>query len=796
MQYGAFDKKNREYVIRRPDTPLPWINYLGTGEYCAMISNTAGGYSFYKDASQRRLLRYRYNNIPLDSNGRYVYLRDDASGEVWSTTWQPTRQDPRRYKYECRHGLSYTVISSEYAGVSTRSTYFVPEGETLEVWRVEISNKTRRPRRLTAVSLAEFCLWDALNDMTDFQYNLNIAECEVDRRTNTLYHLSRYRVYGDHYAFFSCSGKMSSFDTERFEFLGGPYGSLERPGNVARGRGSNTLASDWAPVGSHYVKLNLKPGETRTLVFVLGFGQKRGDQEKAIARYKDPAQVEAALARLKDTWQANLSRYQCETPDEDLNLMVNVWNQYQCRTTFNWSRSASYFESGIGRGMGFRDSNQDTMGFVYQIPEKVRQRLLDLASTQFADGSARHQYSPLTKKGNGFGFSDDHLWLVLATAAYVRETGDADFLGEKVPFDDGSSAKLYEHLMRALQYSWDNRGPHGLPKIFRADWNDCMNLDQGLVEAGRMKESRSESVMVAQMFVKACGDMAELASHSGRPLEVDHYREWAAEMARAIEKAAWDGEWYTRAFTEEGEPVGSKSCREGSVIHLNSQSWAVFSGAAPLERGRRAMDSVEERLATPHGILLNAPAYRKYDPRLGAITLFPPGLKENGAIFCHPNPWAVIAETLLGRGDRAMRYYKAILPAAKNKKADLHRTEPYVYAQMVAGRESPKFGQAKNSWLTGTAAWNFIAVSQYILGVRAEFKGLRVDPCVPKKWKEFRVTRVFRGAEYRIRVKNPSGVSKGVSRMLVDGREVAGNLAPVFPGGVHEVEVLMGPVGA
>jgi cellobiose phosphorylase len=789
--FGYFDRPAKEYVITRPDTPLPWINYLGTDQYCALFSHTAGGYSFYKDASQRRITRYRYNNIPLDANGKYIYLRDDATGDFWSTTWQPTRQDLKKYKYECRVGLSYNQIKSEYKGIKTDSLYFVPEGETLEVWRLRVTNTTSKPRKITAVSFVEFCLWDALNDMTDFQYNLNIAEMEVNKKTSTLYHTSRYRVYKDHYAYFSVNKPMASYDTEREQFLG-PWGSLESPRSVREGKGNNTIASDWAPVGSHQVKLSLKPGETQELIYVLGFGFQKGDREKQIAHYKVSKNVDAAFAKLKKSWSDNMSRFQVETPDEDVNLMAGTWNQYQCRTTFNWSRSASYYESGIGRGMGFRDSNQDTMGFVYQVPEKVRQRLIDLARTQFADGSARHQYQPLTGKGNGFGFSDDHLWQVLSTAAYLRETGDLSLLKENVIFDDGSKAPYYEHLTRAMGYTLANLGPHGIPKILKADWNDCMNLDQGKVEAGNIKGSKSESVMVAQMFVKACRDLQDIAQWSGRASDVKKYQKLGDAMAVKIEKAAWDGEWYIRAFTEEGKPVGSKKVKKGSIIHLNSQSWSVFSGAAKGDHGKRAMDSVKKLMATEHGIVLNYPAYQEFDKTLGAITLFPAGLKENGAIFCHPNPWAMIAETLLGRGDRALEYYKAILPAARNRIAHIHRTEPYVYAQMIAGKESPKFGQAKNSWLTGTAAWNFVAISQYILGCQADFDGLTIDPCIPKKWKGFSLVRKYRGAEYRITVKNPKGVSKGVVAMTVDGREMEGNKAPIFTKGVHHVEVVMG----
>ncbi len=791
MNYGYFDRPRKEYVITRPDTPLPWINYLGTDEYCSLFSNTAGGYSFYKDASLRRITRYRYNNIPLDANGKYIYIRDEKSKDFWSTSWQPVRKPLAKQKYECRVGLSYNVIKTEYDGIETETTYFVPEGETLEVWRMRVTNKSKKRRNLKAISFVEFCLWDALNDMTDFQYNLNIAEVEVDKAKSAIYHMSRYRVYKDHYAFFTVNKPMQSFDTEREQFLG-RYGSLEKPASVVAGQGKNTLASDWSPVGSMQVKLDLAPGETQEVIYVLGFGFQKGDRERQMEMYKKPEVVQAAIDKLASSWSENMSRFQVESPDEDVNLMAGTWNQYQCRTTFNWSRSASYYESGIGRGMGFRDSNQDTMGFVYQVPAKVRQRLIDLASTQFANGSARHQYQPLTKRGNGFGFSDDHLWMPLSVAAYLRETGDLSLLNETVPYDDGSKSSMYVHLERAIQYAVKNRGPHGLPKILKADWNDCMNLDQGKVEAGKIKDSKAESVMVAQMFVKACRDMQDIALWSGKPKDIPHFKKLGDEMAKLIEKAAWDGQWYIRAFTEEGDPVGSKKVKEGSIIHLNSQSWSVFSGAAKGSHGKVAMDSVKKLMATKHGIVLNYPAYTKFDPKLGAITLFPPGLKENGAIFCHPNPWAMIAETILGRGDRAMEYYKAILPAARNRIAETHRTEPYVYAQMIAGKESPKFGQAKNSWLTGTAAWNFIAISQYILGCRADFDGLVIDPCIPKKWKGFSMTRKFRGAEYRISIKNPRHVSKGVKSMLVDGVKVKGNKAPVFHSGIHDVEVVMG----
>ena len=784
MKYGYFDNKEKEYVITRPDTPLPWINYLGCEDYCALISNTAGGYSFYKDAKERRITRYRYNNIPMDRGGRYIYIRDNSTKDLWSASWQPVLKDLSKYKYECRHGLGYTVISSAYSGIRTKMTYFVPLGENLEIWMMEIKNETKKIRDLTVTSFVEFCLWDALNDMTDYQYNLNIGETTY--KDNIIYHISRYRVEKKYFAYHTCANaKADSFDSDRTAFLG-RYGSLESPAAVNAGKGSNSMACGWAPIGSQFIKLKLKPGETKTLIFLLGYSEKKDDIARITKKFKTEQSVAGELESLKKYWDENLNHFSVDTEDPDVNAMVNIWNQYQARTTFNWSRSASYYESGIGRGMGFRDSNQDTLGFVHQIPEKVRSRIIDLASTQFEEGNALHQYSPLTKKAisNEKNYSDDHLWLIFSVAGYIKETGDAAFLDKLVPFESGKEAPMYDHLAKAIGYTMKNLGPHELPLMFFADWNDCLNLGGN--------KNKAESVMVAQMLVAAALEMTKLAKISGRPEDIKKYEAIAEKMKESINTYAWDGNWYLRGFTDNEEPIGSSKCKEGQ-IYLETQPWSVISGVADRDRAKKCMDSVKKYLATDYGIMILTPPYSAFHPELGSISIYPPGLKENGAIFCHPNPWAMIAECILGRGEQAFEYYKAILPATKNNIPEVHRVEPYIYCQMIAGRDHKDFGEGKNSWLTGTAAWNFVAISSWILGIRADHEGLLIDPCIPGKWKGFSVKRYFRGCNYFITVRNPDHVCKGVKQVILDGRPIKGNLVPACKDRKdHHVEVELG----
>jgi cellobiose phosphorylase len=817
MRFGHFDDEAREYVITRPDTPLPWINYLGAEDYVGIISNTAGGYSFFRDARLRRLTRYRYNNAPLDVGGRYVYIRDDATGTYWSPTWQPVQRDLD--DYECRHGLGYTVIGSRWGGVRAQTLYLVPVGETVELWRVRITNERSDPAALSLFGTVEFCLWDANDDATNFQRNYSIGEVEV--ADGVIYHTTEYRERRSHYAFFACSEVPAGFDTRRDAFLG-PYRGWDRPIAVERGACTGSVASGWQPVGAQHVRLALAPGETREVVFMLGYAENPPDAKydpagsqtldkrharPIIERYSRPEAAEQALGGLRDHWQALLGAMHVRTGNEHVDRMVDIWNPYQCVIAFNVSRSASLFESGIGRGMGFRDSNQDLLGVVQMVPTRARARLLDLASTQLPSGGAYHQYQPLTKRGNdaiGTGFNDDPLWLVVATAAYLKETGDPTILDEPVPFDNlaGSETPLYEHLRRCITYTLDRLGPHGLPLIGRADWNDCLNLNSfsetpgESFQAGPYREGGvAESVFIAGLFVLAAGEMERIAERRGDVAESRRCREAATRMRLAVEADGWDGSWFLRAYDHAGRPVGSAGCVEGRIF-VEPQGMCVMAGIG-LDDGRagRALDSVREWLATPHGIVLLQPPYSRYHPDLGEISSYPPGYKENGSVFCHANPWVMIAEAMLGHGDAALDYYLRTCPSARESISDIHRCEPYVHAQMIAGPDAPAEGEAKNSWLTGTAAWNFVAVTQWILGVRPEHDGLRIDPCLPSDQGDVEITRAFRGSTFRITIRKRRGVAGRVTHLLVDGRAVDGRVIPLpaAPGSDIRVEAFVEP---
>ncbi|MGD0610965.1 MAG: glycosyl transferase [Anaerolineales bacterium] len=809
MRYGHFDDTTREYVIERPDTPLPWINYLGCEDYFALISNTAGGYSFYKDARLRRVTRYRYNNSPLDMGGRYIYLRDNSEGVFWSPSWMPTRG--RLDEYECRHGLGYTIIRSVAHGIEASSRYFVPRGESLELWELSVTNRRDRPADLSVFSAVEFCLWDAAEDASNFQRNYSIGQVEVV--DGVIYHKSEYRERRDHFAYFACSEPLSGFDTQRDAFLG-PYRGWADPWVVEKGVSENSEAHGWQPIGSHHIALHLKPGEEKKIIFLLGYHENPKDAKfdppesqtinkktvlPVIAKYLKLEDVEAAFQALGDYWAGLLGRLQATTPDGDTNRMLNIWNPYQCMVTFNLSRSASYFESGVGRGMGFRDSNQDLLGFVHMIPERARQRILDLASTQLATGGSYHQYQPMTKRGNddiGSGFNDDPAWLVVGVSAYLKETGDFSLLEEQTPYDNqaGSETPLYEHLQRALRYTLERLGPHGLPLIGRADWNDCLNLNcfsdtpgQSFQTTTNKDGKVAESVFIGGLFVLAAREMAALAGKLGHKAEAGRYRKAAERMEQTVLAHGWDGAWFRRAYDDAGCPVGSQESNEGK-IYIEPQGICIMAGIG-LEDGKavQALDSVAERLATVHGILLHQPAYSRYYLNLGEISSYPPGYKENAGIFCHTNPWIMIAETAIGRGDRAFDYYKRINPSAREDLSQLHRCEPYVYAQMIAGRDAATYGEAKNSWLTGAAAWNYVAMTQDILGIRPTYDGLEVKPVVPSSWKCFQVSRQFRGVRYLIQAER-QGPGNGI-RLETDGEPISGTVIPLPPQGQKEVRV-------
>ena len=811
MRFGQFDDTRREYVITTPRTPLPWINYLGTEDFFSLISQTAGGYCFYKDARFRRILRYRYNNIPLDSNGRYFYIRD--GGDYWSPGWSPVQAELD--EYQCRHGLGYTEISGKRNGVKASCLFLVPPGETAEIHQVTIANTSSRPKNLDLFSFVEWCLWNAMDDMTNFQRNFSTGQVEIE--DSALYHKTEYRERRNHFAFYSVNAPLAGFDTDRESFLG-PYQGLHSPQVVREGKARNSVASGWAPIASHHLKLKLAPGESRTLIFVLGYVENPQEKKweakhvinkesaKALmARYSTPAQVGEAMNALRASWDELLSHYLVDHPDARLSRMVNIWNPYQCMATFNLSRSASYYESGIGRGLGFRDSNQDLLGFVHQLPARARERLLDLASTLLTDGGAYHQYQPLTKKGNneiGSGFNDDPLWLILATAAYLKETNDWIILDEIVPYNSEPdiSGSMLEHLQRAFDHVVNNRGAHGLPLIGQADWNDCLNLncfsstpDESFQCLKGTNESRAQSVLIAAMFLFIGPEYVEICRRRGLKSEVRRAEQCLREMRSVMDKHGWDGEWFLRAYDHFGTKIGSKENPEGRIF-IETQGFGVMAKIGIDDgRAQKALDAVKQHLDTPYGIILQQPAYSKYHVELGEITSYPPGYKENAGIFCHNNPWVMIAETIIGRGDRAFEYYSKIAPAFVEEISEIHRTEPYCYSQMVAGRDAVRHGEAKNSWLTGTASWNYVAVTQYILGLRAEHDGLEVDPCIPADWKGFKISRIYRGEKFDVEVRNPKGVMKGVRRIEVDGIESPDRLVrPTGDGRSHKVVVEMG----
>ena len=811
MKFGYFDDERKEYVITTPQTPWPWINYLGSEAFFGLISNTGGGYCFYRDARLRRITRYRYNNIPIDNGGRYFYVYDN--GDFWTPGWMPVKRDLAFY--ECRHGLGYTQITGERGGVRVTALAFVPLGTNAEVHQVKVKNTSGGPKSIRLFSFIEFCLWNAYDDMTNFQRNLSTGEVEV--KGSVIYHKTEYRERRNHYAFYSVNAEIAGFDTDRESFLG-LYNGLDHPKAVAAGQATNSIASGWMPIASHQLNIDLQPGEEKSFIFVLGYVENPEEEkweapdvinktraEAMIARFADDARVEAALKDLAAYWDGLLSKYSVQTVEEKLNRMVNIWNPYQCMVTFNMSRSASYFESGIGRGIGFRDSNQDLLGFVHQIPERARERIIDIASTQFEDGSAYHQYQPLTKKGNheiGSGFNDDPLWLILGTVAYIKETGDFGILDEQVPFDNNPNhtATLFEHLKRSFYHVVHHLGPHGLPLIGRADWNDCLNLncfskepDESFQTTQNIEGRVAESVFIAGLFCYVGPDFVELCRRRGLHEEAAEAEAHIEKMRQAVLEHGYDGDWFLRAYDHFGQKIGSRENEEGQIF-IEPQGMCVMAGIGVKEGlAVKALDSVKERLETDHGIVLQNPAYSKYYLNLGEISSYPPGYKENAGIFCHNNPWVMIAETVVGRGDRAFALYRKIAPAYREEISHIHRMEPYVYSQMIAGKDAVRHGEAKNSWLTGTAAWNYVAITQAILGVKPDFDGLKIDPCIPSDWEGYTVIRQFRGDTYRIRVKNPSRVCKGVVSITLDGKPVEGQIIPVAgDGGVHDVEVVLG----
>ena len=820
-KYGHFDDAHREYVITDPKTPWPWINYLGNEDFFSLISNTAGGYSFYMDAKFRRITRYRYNNVPMDNDGRYFYIKDGDT--VWNPGWKPCRT-PLDF-YETRHGMSYTRITGRKNDVEASVLFFVPLHTWGEVQKMTLKNLGNEVKKLKVWSFQEWCLWNGATDMENFQRNFSTGEVEIEG--SVIYHKTEYRERRNHYSFYSVNTPIQGYDTDRETFVG-LYSEKSMPDVVAEGTPRNSWAHGWSPIASHYIEVELQPGEEKDLIFLLGYVEEKQEQKwiapdgsfsdkdgldmvinktqakNMIAAFDTTEKVDKAFAELQAYWDNLLGIYVAKTGNDKLDRMVNIWNQYQCMVTFNMSRSASFFESGIGRGMGFRDSNQDLVGFVHQIPERARQRIIDIASTQFPDGGCYHQYQPLSKRGNndiGGGFNDDPCWLIFGTTAYIKETGDFSILDEMVPFDNqpGSEVTLFEHLKISMDHVIKNLGPHALPLIGRADWNDCLNLncfswdpnESFQTTENNSEGSKAESLMIAGLFVVTAKDYVELCQQIGKNDEATRMQKAIDAMITAVKKHGWDGEWFLRAYDFKGNKIGSNENEEGKIF-IESQGWCTMAGIG-LEEGLcdKALDSVKERMECEHGIVLNNPAYTHYHVEMGEISSYPEGYKENAGIFCHNNPWVIIGETVAGRGNDAWKHYTKILPSyVEEKYQTLHKVEPYVNCQMVAGKDAARPGEGKNSWLTGTAAWMWYTVSEFILGVKPTYNGLLIDPCLPETAKEYSVTRRFRGAEFNIHVTNPNGSQKGIKSLVVDGKPVDGNIVP-FSEGKHNVEVVM-----
>ena len=821
-RYGHFDDNNREYVITDPKTPWPWINYLGNEDFFSLISNTAGGYSFYKDAKFRRITRYRYNNVPMDNDGRYFYIKDGDT--IWSPGWKPCRTPLDNY--ECRHGMGYTRITGTKNGIEASALFFVPLKTLAEVQKLTLRNTTGEVKNIKLFSFTEWCLWNAATDMENFQRNFSTGEVEIEG--STIYHKTEYRERRNHYAFYTVNADIQGYDTDRETFVG-LYSEKSAPDAVVEGKPRNSFAHGWSPIASHYIEVELNPGQSRDFIFLLGYVENEQEEKfvakkvinkkkahNLIQRFDRTEKVDKAFDELKQYWDKLLSRFAVKSDNDKLDRMVNIWNQYQCMVTFNFSRSASFFESGVGRGMGFRDSNQDLVGFVHLIPSRARQRIIDIASTQFQDGGCYHQYQPLTKRGNndiGGGFNDDPCWLIFGTAADLEEAGGRSILAEPVPFDNqpGSEKTLFEHLKISMEHVTNNLGPHALPLIGRADWNDCLNLncfswdpnESFQTTENNSKGSKAESLMIAGLFVvtgkeyvKLCRQLDKQGDDAAK-YGIDNFNDEAERMetavnamVEAVKKHGWDGNWYLRAYDFYGNKIGSKENEEGKIF-IESQGWCTMAGIG-LEEGMvdKAIDSVEKMMDCEHGIVLNNPAYTVYHVEMGEISSYPEGYKENAGIFCHNNPWVIIGMTVAGRGNEAWEHYTKILPSyVEEKYQTLHKVEPYVNCQMVAGKDAYKPGEGKNSWLTGTAAWMWLTVSQYILGIQPDYDGLAIRPCLPDTAKEYTVTRCFRDARYTITVKNPDGRQSGIRQMTVDGVAVDGNVIPYAPG-EHTVEVV------
>ncbi len=799
MQYGHFDNENREYVIDRVDLPVSWTNYLGVKDLCVVVNHTAGGYMFYQSPEYHRVTRFRGNAVPMDRPGHYVYLRDAKDGDYWSISWQPVGKPLDQAKYTCRHGMSYTTYECDYKGIKASQTLMVPMDDAVELWDVRLKNTTDKERRISVFSYCEFSFHHIMIDNQNFQMSLYCAGSSYDE--NIIEYDLFYEEFG--YQYFTSNVTPDGFDCLRDSFLGA-YRTEDNPIAVEHGTcsGSHELGNNHC--GSLQKDLVLAPGEEVRLIFMLGEGSREAGK-KIREKYSDMANVDAAYAQLKDYWENKFAQLQIKTPNEGMNTLINTWNLYQAEVNIMFSRFASFIEVGGRTGLGYRDTAQDAMTIPHSNPEKCRQRIVELLRGLTTKGYGLHLFSPEwfdpdAKKEKKKPFksptviptvnakdivhgledacSDDALWLVPSIIEYIKETGETGFADETVTYADGGEGTVYEHMKRILDFSAEQVGATGICKGLRADWNDCLNLGGG------------ESAMVSFLHYWAICHFLQLAEYLGRTEDVEKYQAMRERVGNVCNRELWDKEWFIRGITKNGKKIGTSEDAEGKV-HLESNAWAVLSGAADVEKGKRAMDSVDKYLFTPYGILLNAPSYTVPDDDIGFVTRVYPGLKENGSIFSHPNPWAWAAECVLGRGDRAMKFYNALCPYYQNNMIEIRQSEPYSYCQFVVGRDHTAFGRARHPFMTGSGGWAYFSATRYMLGIRPDFEHLTIDPCIPADWKEFSAVRRWRGAEYDIHVENPDGVMKGVQELYVDGEKVE-RIPVMAQGSRHDVRVVMG----
>lgn len=799
MQYGHFDNEKREYVIDRVDLPTSWTNYLGVKDMCAVVNHTAGGYLFYKSPEYHRITRFWGNAVPMDRPGHYVYVRDDETGEFWSISWQPVGKPLDQAKYTCRHGLSYTTYSCDYQGIEAEQTLFIPIDDPVELWDVKLKNESGRKRKLSVYSYCELSFHHIEMDNKNFQMSLYAAGSSFE--DGIIEHDLFYEEFG--YQYFTSDFKPDGYDCLRDKFIG-LYHTEDNPVAVERGEMSGSSEKGGNHCGALMRRLELEPEEETRLIFLLGEGKREAGRAMR-AKYSDHGAVDRAYSDLRAFWDDKCSRLQIQTPDEGMNTLINTWTLYQAEINVMFSRFASFIEVGGRTGLGYRDTAQDAMTVPHSNPEKCRQRLVELLRGLVSAGYGLHLFQPEwfdpdtevkpfksptvvpTPKvsdmihGLEDTCSDDALWLIASIVEYVKETGEYGFFDEIITYADGGSGTVYEHMKKILDFSAKQIGAHGVCKGLRADWNDCLNLGGG------------ESALVSFLHYWAIDNFLEAASWLGREEDVKVYTDMLRTVKETCDRELWDDGWYIRGITKNGRKIGTHQDREGR-LHLESNSWAVLSGAADYEKGIKAMDAVDEYLYTPYGIMLNGPSYTVPDDDIGFVTRVYPGVKENGSIFSHPNPWAWAAECRLGRGDRAMKFYHALCPYYQNDIIEIREAEPYSYCQFIMGKDHTAYGRARHPFMTGSGGWAYFSATRYMLGIRPQFDSLEIDPCIPADWKEFSVTRVWRGAEYRISVKNPEGVMKGVKELILDGRKVS-KIPVSEAGSSHEVTVVMGDKG-